>query len=66
MHADLDAPRKQRHTAKRIFGRLIEEWGMSGVSYPIVADYIAERRPQIVFESRRDGKGVHRVFASCG
>src|SRR5690242_2853187 len=26
--ADLDAPRKQRHTAMRIFHRLIDEYGM--------------------------------------
>jgi transposase len=31
--ADLDAPRKQRHTVKRIFDRLIDEQGMTGVSY---------------------------------
>lgn len=53
LRVDLDAPKKQRHTAKRIFDRLIEEWGMSDVSYPIVADYIAERRPQIAFEVKR-------------
>ncbi|THV41803.1 hypothetical protein [Glycomyces buryatensis] len=50
--ADLDAPRKQRQAAKRMFDRPIEEWSMTDVSYPVVADYIAERRPQIAFEAR--------------
>ncbi|MER5423944.1 hypothetical protein [Streptosporangium roseum] len=31
--ADLDAPRKQRHTAKRIFDRLVDEYGAVNVSY---------------------------------
>ncbi|WP_410625688.1 hypothetical protein [Amycolatopsis sp. cmx-8-4] len=28
LRTDLDAPRKQRHTVKRIFARLIDEHGM--------------------------------------
>src|SRR5579859_2792977 len=31
--ADLDAPRKQRHTATRIWHRLMDEHEMTGVSY---------------------------------
>src|SRR5262245_22187838 len=31
--ADLDAPRKQRHTVRRIFDRLVAEWEMEGISY---------------------------------
>ena len=34
--ADLDAPRKQRHTVKRIFDRLVDEHGMVDVSYQVV------------------------------
>ena len=30
LRADLDAPRKQRHTAKRVFDRLVDEQGMDG------------------------------------
>jgi hypothetical protein len=30
---DLDAPRKQRHTVKRIFDRLVAEHEMEGISY---------------------------------
>ena len=34
--ADLDAPRKQRHTITRIYQRLLEEHAMTGVSYPVL------------------------------
>ena len=37
LRADLDAPRKQRHTATRIFDRLLDEHDAAGVSYPTVA-----------------------------
>ena len=37
------APRKQRHTAKRIFERLRDERGFTG-QYTIVKDYVRERR----------------------
>jgi hypothetical protein len=45
LRADLDAPRKQRHTITRIYRRLIEEHQMRDVSYPVVRAYVAERRP---------------------
>lgn len=48
--ADLDAPRKQPHTARRIFNRLVEEWGMDGISYATVTAYVSARRPQIAME----------------
>lgn len=32
LRVDLDAPRKQRHTAKRIFDRLVAEHEMEGIS----------------------------------
>ncbi len=41
--ADRGAPRKQRHTAKRIFERLRDEHGFAG-GYTIVKDYVRERR----------------------
>jgi hypothetical protein len=34
LRADLDAPRKQRHTITRIYRRLTEEHQMRDVSYP--------------------------------
>ncbi|WP_231976216.1 hypothetical protein [Streptomyces sp. 3214.6] len=48
--ADLDAPRKQRHTVTRIFHRLVEEHGAE-VSYQLVRRYVADRKPQILVES---------------
>ena len=41
--ADPDVPRKQRHTAHRIFERLRDEHGFTG-SYTIVKDYVRARR----------------------
>ena len=43
---DLGVPKKQRHTAKRIFERLRDEHGFQG-QYTIVKDYVRERRRQI-------------------
>jgi transposase len=40
---DRSAPRKQRHTVKRIFERLRDEHGFEG-GYTIVKDYVRERR----------------------
>jgi transposase len=59
LRADLDAPRKQRHTVTRIFHRLIDEHGMAGVSYPVVRAYVAERRPQVRAEA---GRGPAEVY----
>ena len=42
---DHEVPRKQRHTAKRIFERLRDEYGFDG-RYTIVKDYVRERRRQ--------------------
>ena len=41
--ADPDVPRKQRHTAYRIFERLRDEHGFTG-GYTIVKNYIRARR----------------------
>ncbi|MGW3730611.1 IS21 family transposase [Streptomyces sp. NPDC000851] len=59
LKADLDAPRKQRHTVKRIYDRLVDEFGMEGISYALVRDYVARRRPQIRVE---EGRGPAQVF----
>ena len=40
---DLDLPRKQRHTAKRIHERLRDEHGFDG-EYTTVKDYVREQR----------------------
>jgi transposase len=47
LREDLDAPRKQRHTARRILARLVDEHGMVELTYPCVRDYVAKARPAI-------------------
>jgi transposase len=59
LRADLDAPRKQRHTVTRIYRRLIEERRMRDVSYPVVRAYVADRRPRVRAEA---GRGPAEVF----
>jgi transposase len=51
--ADTVAPRKQRHTARRILHRLIEEHGAVELSYSTVRDYVRLRRVQIDVEAGR-------------
>ncbi|BBY54531.1 hypothetical protein MKOR_17820 [Mycolicibacillus koreensis] len=53
LRADLEAPRKQRHTARRIHVRLIEEHDAIEVSYSTVRDYVRIRRTQIGLEAGR-------------
>src|SRR3990172_4825856 len=45
LEEDREQPRKQRHTAKRIYQRLRDEHGFSG-GYTIVKDYVRLRRLQ--------------------
>lgn len=47
LEADKEAPRKQRHTAKRIFERLRDEHGFTG-GITIVTDYVREARQRTV------------------
>ena len=56
---DLDAPRKQRHTARRVLARLVDEHGVVDVSYSTVRDYVARRRPQIAAAA---GRGMETAF----
>lgn len=53
LRQDLDAPRKQRHTARRIFARLAEEHDATDLSYSTVRDYVRRRRPEIDLEAGR-------------
>src|SRR5215471_12189741 len=53
LRADLDAPKKQRHTARRILARLVDEHQVTAISYPTVRDYVARRRPEILAEAGR-------------
>ncbi|TDE22950.1 IS21 family transposase [Actinomadura sp. 6K520] len=59
LRADLDAPKKQRHTTKRIYARLAAEHGMADVGYTTVRDYVSRRRPEIRIE---EGRGPAKVF----
>ena len=43
LKGDREQPRKQRHTAKRIFERLRDEHGFAG-GYTIVKDYVREKK----------------------
>ena len=45
LEKDHSIPKKQRHTAKRIFERLRDEYGFGG-GYTTVKDYVRERRRQ--------------------
>ena len=46
LEADRLVPRKQRHTVKRIFERLRDEYGFEG-QHTIVKDYVRERRGRV-------------------
>lgn len=59
LRTDLDAPRKQRHTIKRIFDRLLQEHAATEVTYTMVRDYVGVRRPQIRIEA---GRGPAKAF----
>lgn len=50
--ADLEAPRKQRHTSKRIWRRLVDEFG-ADVAETTVRDHVRKRRRELG-HARRD------------
>jgi hypothetical protein len=50
LRSDLQAPKKQRHTARRVLARLVDEHGARDLSYSTVRDYVRKRRPQIAAE----------------
>ena len=52
LREDLTAPGKQRHTAERIFERLVDEHD-ARVSYSTVSKYVHRRRPEIIADQRR-------------
>ena len=57
LREDLAAPRKQRHTARRVFERLADEHGAQ-VSYSYVAKYVARRRAEITAQDRDGAEGL--------
>ena len=54
---DLDAPRKQRHTARRVWVRLRDEHD-ADVSYSYVAKYVARRRPEVEAEAKGQAESL--------
>ncbi|MBP2217136.1 transposase [Arthrobacter sp. CAN_C5] len=50
---DTTAPRKQRHTARRVLARLIAEHDAKELSYSTVRDYVRVRRAEIDVEAGR-------------
>jgi transposase len=57
--ADLTAPKKQRHTVRRILARLVQENDAGDLSYSTVRDYVARRRRDIAQEA---GRGRQEAF----
>lgn len=51
LREDLSAPKKQRHTARRILARLVDEHGHADLKYPTVRDYVTRRRAEIALEA---------------
>ena len=49
--ADLEAPRKQRHTAKRVWRRLVDEHGVE-VAETTVRDHVRKRRRELGLAAR--------------
>ena len=56
---DLTAPRKQRHTARRVLARLVDEHELTDLTYSAVRDYVAKRWPEIWAAA---GKGLEDAF----
>ena len=52
--ADKKAPRKQRHTAKRVYRRLKELYPEFDVSYRLVADYVSRKKKELNL-SKKEG-----------
>lgn len=51
---DKNAPRKQRHTAKRVFKRLTKECEGFTCSYRLVASYVAQKKQEL-FQPSKEG-----------
>jgi len=56
---DLTAWRKQQHTARRVLARLVDEHGMTELTYSAVRDYVARRRPEVEAAA---GKSAEKAF----
>jgi transposase len=58
LRADLTAPRKQRHTARRVLARLVDEHAAVDLSYSTVSAYVSGRRSEIWVEVERQAAEV--------
>jgi hypothetical protein len=45
---------QRRHTVRLIYHRLLDEHGMAEVSYQVVRNYVADRKPKIRAETGRE------------
>lgn len=54
MLADKNAPRKQRHTAKRVHRRLKDEIDGYDCSYRLVADYVAAKKEELKLDKQKN------------
>jgi len=59
-----EAFKKQRHTARPILARLVDEYGAVDLSYSTVHDYVGMRRPLILAEAGKQPKS--RVLLTDG
>ncbi|WP_330256272.1 hypothetical protein OG874_17945 [Nocardia sp. NBC_00565] len=66
LRADLDVPPGQRHTATRIYHRLLEEHGVRDVSYQRVSAYVRERKPQLQAEQVTARRRSERLIKAAG
>ena len=53
---DKKAPRKQRHTAKRVYNRLRNEVEGFDCSYRLVADYVRSKKQELNLDKKDTGK----------
>ena len=66
LRSDLDAPKKHRHTARRVLARLVDEHGAQDMSYSTVRDYVAKRRPQSASEADKERAAPRRLATAAG
>ena len=66
LEEDKDRPKKQRHTSKRIFERLRDEYGFTG-KITIVKDYICgvRQRRREMFVPCLSGCNPHPLYVGC-
>jgi transposase len=55
LQEDKHAPRKQRHTAKRVYDRLTKEVDKFDCCYRLVADYVRRKKKEMEFTTHSEG-----------